>query len=391
VFISIPLGTTIGIPANAAGLIYKKPEKGSLKELLDHFQLNAAAYDPLSLRILIKKIAKKTPTFRQWSEIRKYVIFNPQVGYDIVYKWEKIRPSEPKEGERERLVNESLDKADQLLIAEKFNGAFKLYQSVALFLKNEIKRGKRENLLLYSVTLQSMGRALFGAGRLKEAQEVYNWIPKNYPRIRQVIFEKMWTSFRAGRIDLALGAIASQESSYFANYLEPESYLIKAYIFKKLCRDDDLKDLQKTITNLKSKIEKGDQKFFKEWARSDIELLSLSRLTMLKPSDDISIDVSKDEREKEIQAIKKILFKKYEYDLVRLQRDLTKILAFSNIALGSKDFSFVKHESIDHSKLMEQGDEVWAVNDAEDWVDEIGGHLFIGDSLCVQKTAPVGK
>lgn len=375
----------------AAGINYKKGVKGNLKELLNQFQTNAQAFDPLSLRILVKKIAKNPLTFRQWSEIRRYLIFNPQVGYDLIYKWERIRPSEVKPGEQEDKINDALERADQLMIAEKFNEAFKVFQEVALFLKGEIKRGKKENLLLYSVTLQSMGRALFGAKRLKDALEVYSWIPKNYPRIRQVIFEKMWTAFKAGRIDLALGAIAAQESSYFANYLEPESYLIKTYIFKKLCRDQDLKDLQKLITQLKNKIEKGDRKFFKEWARSDIEILSLSRLIRFKPTDDISADVTKEERAKEIQSIRKILTKKYEYDLVRLQRDLTKILAFSNIALGSKDFSFVKHESMDHTKLMDQGDEVWAGNEAEDWVDEIGGHLFIGDSLCVQKNAPKGK
>lgn len=380
-----------GNQLNAAGMNFKKTSKANLKELLNQFQTNAGAYDPLSLRILIKKIAKSNLSFRQWSEIRRYIIFNPQVGYDLIYKWERIRPSDLKPSDKENSINDTLDRADQLMIAEKFNESFKAFQEVALYLKDEIKKGRKENLLLYSVTLQSMGRALFGARRLKEAIEVYSWIPKNYPRIRQVIFEKMWTAFKAGRIDLALGAIAAQESSYFANYLEPESYLIKAYIFKKLCRDQDLKDLQKVITQLKLKIEKGDQKFFKEWAKSDIELLSLSRLTRLKPSEDTSTDVTKEDRTKEIQGIKKILYKKYEFDLVRLQRDLTKILAFSNIALGSKDFSFVKHESIDHTKLLAQGDEIWAGNDAEDWVDEIGGHLFIGDSLCVQKTAPTGK
>lgn len=369
----------------------KRASKGNLKDLLDHFQTNAKAYDSLSLRILIKKIAKNPLTFRQWSEIRRYLLFNPQVGYDIIYKWERIRPATPKEGPQESSINQSIDRADQLMISEKFNEAFKMYQGVALFLKGEIRKGRRENLLLYFVTLHSMGRALFGAERYKEALEVYRWIPRNYPRLRQVTFERMWTAFRAGRIDLALGAIASQESSYFSNYLEPESYLIKAYIFKKLCRDNDLKDLQKIITELKTKIEKGDRKFFREWARSDIELLSLSQLIVLKPEADTSSEVSKAEREQELQGIRKILFRKYELDLVRLQRDLTKILAFSNIALGSKDFSFVKHESIDHSKLMEQGNEVWAVNDAEDWVDEIGGHLFIGDSLCVDKTAPKAK
>lgn len=371
-----------------AGITFKNNEKASLKELLEHFQESARSYDPLSLRILIKKLARSSLTLKQWSDVRRYMLFNPQVGYDIIYKWERIRPSEPKEKPGELKVNLAIEKADQLLLSEKFNEAFKIYQEIALYLKNEIRRGKRENTLLYSVMLQSMERALYGARRFNDALEVINWIPKTYPRFRQVMFEKMWSAFQIGRLDLALGAIASQESSYFANYLEPESYLIKAYIFKKLCRDEDLKDLQVTITKLKEKIEKGDQKFFKDWARSDIELRSLSNLVFLKPDQDVSTEVTKSEREAEIQLIRKILYKRYEFDLVRLNRDLAKILAFSNIALGSKDFSFVSHEPIDHSKLMASGKEVWAVNDAEDWVDEIGGHLFIGDSLCAQKVSP---
>ena len=112
---------------NAAGMTYKKTAKANLKELLNQFQTNAGAYDPLSLRILIKKIAKNNLTFRQWSEIRRYIIFNPQVGYDLIYKWERIRPtSELKPSDKENNINDSLDRADQLMIAEKFNDAFKI-------------------------------------------------------------------------------------------------------------------------------------------------------------------------------------------------------------------------------------------------------------------------
>jgi hypothetical protein len=364
----------------------RKP-KVPLKVLLERFQENASSYDALSLRVLLKKIAKRQLNFRQWNEIRRYLIMNPQVGYDLIYKWEKIRPAEPNERPEELAINEAIDKADQLAIEEKFNEAFKIYQKTALMLKVEVKKGRKENLFLYSVMLHSMGRSLFGAARYDDALEVYRWLPKNYPRIRQVLYEKMWAAFRSGRIDVALGAIASQESSYFSSYLEPETYLIKTYIFKKLCRDDDLKDLRKQIQNLKSRIEKGDKKFYREWATSDIELLSLSRLTLLDPDDDTSDEVTKGDREREVQVIKRILQKKFAVDIMRLQRDLTNILAYSNIALGSKDFSFVRHEDIDHTKLMERGDEVWAVNDAEDWVDEIGGHLFIGDSLCKPQAA----
>jgi tetratricopeptide (TPR) repeat protein len=365
--------------------------KVPLKILLERFQESAGAFDPLTLRILIKKIAKKNINFRQWSEIRKYLIMNPQMGYDLIYKWEKIRPIERSEGEKEININAEIEKADKLSLDEKFEQAFGIYQRTALFLKGEIKKGRKENLFLYSVILHSMGRTLFAARRYDDALQVYQWLPKSYPRLRQVLFEKMWTAFQAGRIDIALGAIASQESSYFSSYLEPETYLIKTYIFKRLCREEDLKDLRKKILFLKNRIEKGDRRFFTEWTQSDIELLSLSRLTLLDPADDTSGEVTRADRIREIQAIRKILTRKFEFEIKRLQRDLTNILAFSNIALGSKDFTFVKHEEIDHSKLMAKGDEVWAVNDAEDWVDEIGGHLFIGESLCKTQASTDAK
>lgn len=379
-------------PVEAAAKVKKKKHKVPLKVLLEKFQENASDFDALSLRILLKKISKRPLSFKQWNDIRKYVILNPQVGYDLIYKWEKVRPADPVASPNELAINEAIDKADQLSLEEKFNDAFKIYQNTALMLKNEIKKGKKENLFLYSVMLHSMGRSLFGSGRYDDALEVYRWLPRNYPRLRQVLYEKMWTAFRSGRIDIALGAIASQESSYFSSYLEPETYLIKTYIFKKLCRDEDLKDLRKSITKLKTRIEKGDKKFFNEWASSDIELLSISRLTQFDPEEDTTDEITKSDRQKEIALIKKILAKKFEVDIARLQKDLANILAYSNIALGSKDFTFVKHDEIDHTKLMEKGDEVWAVNDAEDWVDEIGGHLFIGESLCKAQTqAPEKK
>ena len=178
-------------------------KKVPLKALMEKFYENAGNYDALSLRIILKKISKQLLNYNQWSEIRKYLIMNPQVGYDIIYKWENLRPNSPIENEMEKGINDSIEKADQLTVDEKFEEAFKIYQSVALFLKGEIKKGKKENIFLYSVMVHSMGRSLFGSGRFTDALEVYGWLPKNYPRLRQVMYEKMWTAFRAGRIDIA--------------------------------------------------------------------------------------------------------------------------------------------------------------------------------------------
>jgi hypothetical protein len=271
------------------------------------------------------------------------------------------------------------------MLAESFNPAFKLYQEVAFEIKKELKKGKKENGFLYSSSVHSMARALFGAARYNDAIEVYSWITSDYPRFRQVLFEKMWASFRGGRLDISLGAIASQQSSYFSNYIEPETYLVKIYIFKKFCLDDDVKVLRKEIDDVRKKIETNNNEFYKDWVRSDIEIQSIHNLTNLSPNADNRGSVKVTDRKKEIDTISDLLKNKFQIDVKRIKKDLENITAYSFIALGTKDFSFVKSQDFNREALLEKGDEIWPAFDSEDWIDEMGGHLFIGGSLCQSK------
>lgn len=338
--------------------------------------------DPLTKRIIIKNLSKEKLPFNIWNDIRIYLLKNPQYGYDLIYKWDNIRPIDVPSNEKENKMNVLIDQADQLMDQQKFNKAFKKYQEVALILKKEIDKGYKENMYLYGAILHSMGRALFGAERFDDAIEVFKWIPHDYPRLRQVMFERMWAGFRAGRLDIALGAIGAQQSSYFSTVIEPETYLLKVYIFKKLCRDEDIKELRKEVDDIKAKLDNPKIDFFSEWAMSDIEFQALMNLTKINPTASSQGSIKPLERRKEIDAILLALRKKYEYDRERIRKDLEQLIAYSYVALGTKDFSFIKQQEFDRAALMENGDEIWPAMDAEDWIDEMGGHIYIGESLC---------
>ncbi len=368
--------------AQTATKVKAKTSTANIKKMISDIKVQESVVDLLSKRILIKNLSKEKLIYSQWNDVRIYLLNNPQLGYDFIYKWDKIRPTDKAINGKEQEVNSQIERADNLVERYKFNKAFKIYQEVALSLKKEIQKGKRENQFLYGVMLQSMGRALFGAGRYEEAIEVYQWIPQDYPRLRQVMFEKMWAGFRAGRLDISLGAIGSQESSYFSSVIEPETYLLKVYIFKKLCRDDDIKELRKEIDTVKIKLNNPNADFYNEWVMSDIEYLSLQNLTKIEPNSDKRGSVSAIDRRKEIDSIQGILKKKYENDKERIRKGIDQTLAYSYVALGTKDFTFIKQKEFDRAALMEKGDEIWPAMDAEDWLDEMNGHIYIGESLC---------
>lgn len=369
VVVAILLGSAVGEAATA-------------RSLINILNSRRNQLDALSKRIILKDIAKLKVTRKEWYEVRTYLLNNPQMGYDLIYKWERVRP-EDKIDKKEESFNEKIDEADSLMLAEKFEESFAIFQNLALQVKKEIRKGRRENWYLYNSLLHSMARALYGAKRFDESLEVYRWISMDYPRLRQTLFEKMWAGFRAGRLDHALGAIASQQSTYFSHYLEPETYLVKIYIFKKLCRENDVKGLRREIEILRDRITKDSKnRFYEEWAQADIEYRSLYNLTRLPISVQEQEPVSTARRKKEQTQIDGSLKRRYTREKIRLKEQFEKVLAYSDIAIGTKDFSFLSHQKLDREELMARGDEIWPVEDAEDWVDEMGGHLFIGESRC---------
>jgi hypothetical protein len=230
-----------------------------------------------------------------------------------------------------------------------------------------------------------MGRALYGAGRYEDAFKVYQWIGVKYPLFVQVLFEKMWAAFKAGRVDLALGAIASQRSTYFSKYLPPESYLIQSYLYRRLCRDDDQKQVLDEMNRYETILEnpKSDLPLV-----HDVNTLVLWQLSNLpkKSTDNLKL-ISLSLRDQEQAEIKMRLKKASEAARAKTLKDLKSVIAYQQ--LGGQSDSKLVLQPIEHMKsrdaLLKQNLEVWPADSSEEWMDEIGKHVLIGESLCKQQ------
>lgn len=350
----------------------------------------AAAQDDIGLRVWLRKNFKKKLSATEWLQIRLILQKRPNIGYDVLRAWDMQVTIKGSSFENEAAkVAKNLDKADALMIVKNYGDAFSLYQRVAKYLKSQSGgRIKRDNQQLYLNILHQMGRSLYAMKKFDQAIEVYSWIPPVYSQIRQVMFEKMWAGFRANKYDVALGSIASQQSDFFSPYLDPESYLIKIYILKRLCRNEEVR---MTIASMKEYLNSlNNKKFsFLDWARNDLFRMSLAKL--LSPSEQPKFQpllqyVSLKEREEEKQKVTNYLTRKFNEEKPSLIMALEKVLGYAALAMSEEQKLLSKVDSLPESEILEsKGFEIWPANTSEEWTDEIGSHYFIGNSQCTGK------
>ena len=240
------------------------------------------------------------------------------------------------------------------------------------------------NFFLYQSTLHQLGRALYANKEYADALKVYQWISVLYPQYRQVQFEKMWAASMANRYELALGAITSQRSSYFSKYLEPETYLVQFYLYNRLCRRQELDEIRKEVKKFEKALNDGSYNY-KEWAKRDIETSVLLHLEDGAKDNDGDPGQRKANMS-ETAWIKSHLEKRFERDLPRMKEQLRRVQAFLTIAKPLDEKGLPQIIEIPGLKQVLAADrEMWPVQDAEDWLDEIGQHVFIGQSECGSK------
>lgn len=348
----------------------------------------SAAGDDLGARVLIRKNFKKKLSVKDWNEVRKIIIRRPGIGFDVTAAWDRQISFRGSKLEKEAdKFTQLLDEADELSFSKNFSKSFAKYQEAARFLKksnkNKIPKG---NELLYLNILHQMARSLYAQKRYAESLEVYDWISPSYPQIRQVLYEKMWSAFRANKFDLALGAIASQQSGYFSEYLNPESYLVKIYIFKRLCRKKDLAFTVKSIRSYLNALKSNKMNEI-DWARTDLYYLSLAQLIDTKKrkvnSRQILSLVSEQERAEEAKKIRATLVSKFSVNKVLLQNQLERVLGFAALATSDEQDFLKPIRSLPEAQVLEsRGFELWPAKGAEEWLDEVGSHVFVGDSEC---------
>lgn len=329
---------------------------------------------PLRQRVcLIDAVDSGSLPSGQEQRYRSLAQTNLAVGYDLTLNWDRYRPS-PKSP---HVIERMTDTADTAMQDGRFKEAYAMYEDIEMQLRGLPSAARKQNLHFRFYILHSMARALYGMGKFRDSLHVYSWLPPEYPNFRQVLFEKMWAAFRLGRIDIAIGALASQRSSYFGQFLEPESYLVWIYVLKKLCREQDIRLVQRLILQYESDLDLNRVQY-SDWAKSDAIALSWLRLIEAAKGQDLTPRMRD-----EIERLTTLLRRRFAGEKKRLLSQLGKVEKFSHLALDAKAAAFPPTKKVgSYSGLLKSGFEMWPVDDAEDWRDEIGKHLFTGKSLC---------
>ena len=122
-------------------------------------------------------------------------------------------------------------------------------QSAAISYFERVIRGAGEDEMgefLREVANLNVARVHYEARRYREALAFYNQIPRDSDSWLQAIFESAWAFFMYQKHNNVLGQIHTLHSPFFENRFYPESYVLQAITFLRLCRYDQVKvSLQK--------------------------------------------------------------------------------------------------------------------------------------------------
>ncbi len=342
------------------------------KQLLD-------SQDYLGLRIFVRNAYSQKMTQGEWYSLKNIISGSAdKIGFDLIPFWN----ARNNRGRSE--MDGQLFQVDQLMKDGNYDQAFTLAQSVAQKMK-ALQKTRWDAGVQLPYIYHSMARALYGSRRFDESLRVYQWIGPKYPFFVQVLFEKMWAAFKAGRVDLALGAIASQRSAYFSKYLPPESYLVQTYLYRKLCRDDDQKQVIDEMKEYETVLSKSDSILPPV---ADVNTLVLSQLAELKRKDSDNLKLyPANVRDHEQNEIKAALKKIAESRRAKILNDLKTVIAYQQLSGQSDSKTVLKpvEKMKSRDDLLKQNLEVWPADSSEEWMDEIGKHVLIGESLCKQQ------
>lgn len=333
----------------------------------------------LDARVEVKRLAAVGVGQQTWKKVRALIVRHPEWGEDLLrFVWDKVGLESGFADESER--NQVLEEADKALLAKNYEVAERGYRDAVN--TTSLSDSGSPYLLL------ALARAQYGHRKFKDAVETYSMIRASFPKYRQVLFEKTWAAFRAGEVDVALGSIASQSSGFFSRYLEPEIYLIKIYLFKRLCRDNEAEQTLEEVKKFQSALTGGGYTY-REWARSEPMTRALLNLvegyeSKGSPESDPS-ELSAIERE--IRLIKSSLKKSFKINKERLLQEIDSVASFAVLAVtpgvdtGLKPIKKIRSRE----ELLERGLEIWPSDDSEVWADEVGNHRFLGESKCFAK------
>jgi len=345
--------------------------------------------DYLGLRIFLKSYANyPKKSVQSWRYTRGLVDAVPQAGFDLLYAWKFVAPEL---GPSTQEINRKWETANRLMLEKKFRESVEILTELTENVKVRMLKLPRTSpvrsslTVLYPYLLHSLGRALYGSGNYADAKKVYAWIPAGYVFFRQVLFERMWNFYQLGDAAGTLASIASQKSAFYGPYLHPEAYLLQIYIYKRLCRDQELEFALRELRTFKSELDRGSFTL-ERWARWDTEHYVLFRL--INPENlEFTNGIPRATRVAELKGIQQKLQRQYDQQLRTLRAGIDKVLAFSSMAaLSNTNDQLNPIEKVkSRAEIIRSGYEVWPFDLGEEWSDEIGTQKFLGSSQCTSR------
>lgn len=282
-----------------------------------------------------------------------------------------------------------------------------------------------------TAALLGQARVYYQLKKWKKALNLYYSIPRDSEFWVQALQESAWTELRLNKLNMALRHFQTIHSAYYKEYYIPESLILRAVVYLKLCRQDEvkkilkiynkeykvaLKDISYLLKNKKSiysfYIKLLRQKKLKSWkARlsnsNTAEVLFQRIISLIKERKRLSRFYSSRSRRlsplfKDIKsnlafskkALKKVgtsSLNKMHSQLINLnkQKDFIQYELLKSKQTAIKKKIVEKKLGIEKDNLegdkrdfyIQNGYEYWPFQ-GEHWLDELGNYYYIGGSSC---------
>ncbi|MFW7379083.1 MAG: hypothetical protein ACOH5I_09780 [Oligoflexus sp.] len=129
-------------------------------------------------------------------------------------------------------------------------------------------RGRTEYEEIREMAIMNIARVNYEMKRYTQAIAYYGQIPRSSDNWLDAIWEASWTFFFMQKLNNTLGNIHSLHSPFFENQFYPESYILQAITFLRLCRFDQVKESMRRFKVRYSPVY-GDVKSMLDRYRSD--------------------------------------------------------------------------------------------------------------------------
>ena len=108
-------------------------------------------------------------------------------------------------------------------------------QAVKIFTRLENRRtGVTDSFRV--AALMGKARSYYQGKKWEESVEAYQQVPKDSPFWHDTLMEKSWALLRGGRLRSALSNFQTLHSSYYEDYYQPESLLLRSIIYLYICK-----------------------------------------------------------------------------------------------------------------------------------------------------------